>query len=448
MQFKKLAEDVFEDILHSGGYVYIVGGCVRDEVMGIQGENDIDVEVYHLTYQQLYDVLARHGHVNTFGQSFAIMQLDCLPHYDFALPRKEKKTGEKHQDFQVMIDPELSLDKAIQRRDLTMNALMYDYQQGKIIDLCGGIDDIKNRVIRCVNVKTFAEDPLRVLRIAQFVVRFDMLVEKRTLQLCKEMVKQHMLDHLSIERVYSEYSKILMAEKPSLGFEFLRTIDALPPYLKALETTHQRLDYHPEGHVFNHTMLVIDVAALTKHKTDHPLWFMWSCLLHDIGKPVVTTKEGHAHGHNEAGVEVFKQVDIITAKKEREYISTMIMYHMHLMNMARNHSRDLSYLRLLKKIDGKVSLNDLICISCCDKLGRGKVAREQYDAFLEFIADKKARLGDRAKPPMINGNDLLEAGFKADKQLKKVLAEAYDLQLQGIDRERILRSLKKKYDKG
>ena len=116
--------------------------------------------------------------------------------------------------------------------------------------------------------------------------------------------------------------------------------------------------------------------------------------------------------------------------------------------MARNHSRDLSYLSLLKKIDGKVSLNDLICISCCDKLGRGKVAREQYDAFLEFIADKKARLGDRAKPPMINGNDLLEAGFKADKQLKKVLAEAYDLQLQGIDRERILRSLKKKYDKG
>lgn len=75
-------------------------------------------------------------------------------------------------------------------------------------------------MIRCVNVKTFAEDPLRVLRIAQFVARFDMLVGKKTLQLCKEMVKQHMLDHLSIERVYSEYSKILMAEKPSLGFEF------------------------------------------------------------------------------------------------------------------------------------------------------------------------------------------------------------------------------------
>ena len=112
--------------------------------------------------------------------------------------------------------------------------------------------------------------------------------------------------------------KILMAEKPSLGFEFLRTIDALPPYLKALETTHQRLDYHPEGHVFNHTMLVIDVAALTKHKTDHPYVCMWSCLLHDIWKTCCNYKKKvHAHGHNEAGVEVFKQVDIITAKKER-----------------------------------------------------------------------------------------------------------------------------------
>ena len=447
MKIEPLARLVFDDILESGGYVYIVGGSVRDEVMGYSDEHDIDVEVYHLTYQQLHDVLSRHGHVNTFGQSFAIMQLDQLPHYDFALPRKEKKIGDKHQDFEVMIDPQLPIEKAIQRRDLTMNALMYDYHQDCIIDLCGGLEDIEQKKIRCVNPLTFVEDPLRVLRIAQFVARFEMTVEKETFELCQKMVQQHMLDHLSTERVYSEYCKILMAPRPSLGFTFLKDIHALPSYLSTLATTHQRLDYHPEGDVFQHTMLVLDVAALSKQKTDHPLWFMWACLLHDIGKPLVTTSDGHAHGHNEAGVDVFKSVDLITSKKQREYISSMIMYHMHLMNMARNHSRDITYLRLLKKIDGKISLNDLIWMSCCDKLGRGKIAQKQYDEFWVYILDKKSRLGDHALPALIDGHDLIEAGFQVHQQFKKLLNEAYDLQLQGLSKEKILRSLKKKYDK-
>ncbi|MFR1168828.1 MAG: HD domain-containing protein [Coprobacillus cateniformis] len=260
------------------------------------------------------------------------------------------------------------------------------------------------------------------------------------------MVQQGMLKHLSIERIYGEYCKILMSPRPSIGFEFLKRIKALPFYLSDLITTHQRLDYHPEGDVFTHTMLVIDVAALTKHKTDAPLSFMWSCLLHDIGKPLVTTADGHAPQHNEAGVKVFQKVKMIQSKKQRQYISTMIMYHMHLMNMARNHGKDLSYLRLLKKIDGKVSMNDLICISCCDKLGRGKVAQEQYDAFFTFIEDKIARLGMQAPQPLINGYILIQNGFQQNKQLKMILDEAYDLQLQGLSQEKILRSLKKKYE--
>lgn len=448
MNVERLAEDIFQDILSQGGYVYIVGGSVRDYVLGLDMNHDVDVEVYHLTYQQLYDILSHHGHVNTFGKSFAIMQVDTLPHYDFALPRKEKKTGEKHQDFQIDIDPELSIEKAIQRRDLTMNALMYDYQKKEIIDLCHGIDDINHKVIRCVNKQTFQEDPLRVLRIAQFAARFEMDVEEETKQLCQQMVQNHLLDYLSIERVYQEYCKILSSSQPSIGFQFLREIGALPSYLKSLITTPQRLDYHPEGNVWNHTMLVIDIAALARDKVDEPLSFMWACLLHDIGKPLVTTNEGHASKHNEAGLEVFKHVDIIQSKKQREYIETMIMYHMHLMNMSRNHSRDIKYLKLLKNIENKISLNDLIWISCCDKLGRGRVVYEQYHDFWVFIEDKINRLGDKAPQSIVSGYDLIQNGFIQNKQMKEILDEAYDLQLQGLDKEKILRSLKKKYEKG
>ncbi|UTY39673.1 HD domain-containing protein [Allocoprobacillus halotolerans] len=447
MKIEALAQTIFDDILNHGGEVYIVGGTVRDEMMGYCDQHDVDVEVYHLSYNQLCTILQQYGHVNTFGQSFAIVQLDTLPHYDFALPRQEKKTGHKHQDFETFIDPDLPLEKAILRRDLTINALMYDYQHKKIIDLSGGLEDLHRHIIRCVDEKRFIEDPLRVLRVARFIAKLQFEVEPQTKALCRQMVEQHMLDNLSKERVYQEYSQILMTDMPSLGFQFLKDIGALPPYLQALTTTNQRLDFHPEGDVFTHTMLVIDVASHVKQKTDQPLWFMWSCLLHDIGKPLVTTEQGHAPLHNEAGVEVFQTVDFITSKKARQYIQTMIMYHMHLMNMSRHHARDISYLRLLKKIDGKVSMNDLIYISCCDKLGRGKVAQSQYDEFWIFIQDKQQRLGNQALPAIIDGHDLIENGFQNKQMFKKILEEAYDLQLQGYRKEKILRSLRK-YEQG
>ncbi len=152
------------------------------------------------------------------------MQLENLKGYDFALPRQEKKVGEKHQDFEVIINPELPLEKAVKRRDLTMNALMYDYQNEEIIDLCGGLDDIKKHQVRCVDPQSFVEDPLRVLRIAQFIARFEMTVEEKTFDLCYQMVQQGMLKHLSIERIYGEYCKILMSPRPSIGFEFLKRI--------------------------------------------------------------------------------------------------------------------------------------------------------------------------------------------------------------------------------
>ena len=136
MKIKKLARDIFDDILAHGGKVYIVGGSVRDMIMKIHNEHDIDVEVFHLEYQELYDILSKWGHVNTFGKSFAIMQVDCLKGYDFALPRKERKIGDKHTDFVVDINKDLPLEKAILRRDLTMNALMYDYENDQVIDLC------------------------------------------------------------------------------------------------------------------------------------------------------------------------------------------------------------------------------------------------------------------------------------------------------------------------
>ena len=139
MIFNELAKTIFNDIDLQGGKVYIVGGSVRDYILKKETFYDIDVEIYGLSYESLHDILEKYGHVLTFGKSFAIMQLDCLKGYDFALPRTEKKIGDKHQDFEVIVDPFLPINKAILRRDLTMNALMYDVKEDKIIDMVNEI---------------------------------------------------------------------------------------------------------------------------------------------------------------------------------------------------------------------------------------------------------------------------------------------------------------------
>lgn len=453
IEVSPLADKVFQDIMSHGGKVYIVGGTVRDFVLSQMNQQqltnkDIDLEIYHLSYDELKNILSKYGKVNTYGKSFAILALHSLPGYDFALPRKETKTGNKHQDFDVIIDSELPLEKAVERRDVTMNALMYDYQNHEIIDLVGGIDDIHHHCIRMVNKQTFREDPLRILRIAHFIARFEMDVDEETKQYCQEMVQQGMLEDLSSERIYEEYKKILMSNHPSLGFEFLKDIAALPFYLKNLVNCYQRPDYHPEGDVFNHTMLVLDLAATCKQYSHYPEAFMWSALLHDIGKPMVTNSDGQALRHELAGLDVFKQVTIINNKKMREYIKAMIYYHMYLMILSRGKSRDMKYLKFLKKIEnikdgGYFCIEDLMLMTICDYFGRGYNDPQQYEQFLSYMNDKMTRLGKRAWEPIITGQDLIENGFKDHQRYGEILEKAYHMQLQSMSKEKIIELLKR-----
>lgn len=170
-RFCNCANKIFEDIYnktvelfswwHSSGYVD-VWSC---------GYHDVDVEVYGLSIEQLESILKKYGHVNCIGKSFGILKLDVLANYDFALPRTEVKIGNSHQDFKVEVNKDLDLKTAALRRDLTVNALMYEIKTGKIYDFYGGIDDLNKRTLRMVDKKTFEEDPLRVLRVAAVCIK-------------------------------------------------------------------------------------------------------------------------------------------------------------------------------------------------------------------------------------------------------------------------------------
>ena len=446
--FKALEKKILDD-LASHGRVYLVGGIVRDMLLyGTVDYHDVDVEVYDIEMNELEKILSKYGNVNTVGKSFGILKLDVLPNFDFALPRIEYKNGDTHKDFEVIVDKNLDLEIASLRRDFTVNAIMYDYAGDEIIDLHHGLEDLNNRCLKMVNKDTFQEDPLRVLRLAQFISRLEFGVDEETKSVCKDMVEKGMLKHLSNERVLEEYNKLLMSHIPSLGIIFLLEIGALFKPLKRLVDCHQRLDYHPEGNVMNHTLLVVDLAALCKEKTSWPLAFMWGAFLHDIGKPKVTTPEGRAPGHNESGVEVFDEYfsSVFNNKKMKKYIKTMIYYHMHLMNMVRNNSKDYSFYKLLKGIDGIMPIYDLVYISKCDKLGRLANRPETIVQLDDFIQDRVSRLGDQALKPVVNGEDLLALGFHEGKEFKELLDWAYDLQMRGHSYESIIQLLKGKKD--
>lgn len=443
--FNSTIKGIFKDIDHCGGRVFLVGGIVRDMlVYGKVDYHDVDVEVYGVTVEELEKILSKYGQVNLIGKSFGILKLNNLPNYDFALPRTETKVGQLHHDFKVEVDKDLDFKVAASRRDFTINALMYEVKTGKIYDFFHGIEDINKRTLRMVNEKTFPEDPLRVLRLAQFASRLDFCVEPKTKIVCRQMVKDGLLESLSKERIFQEYNKLLLSNRPSNGLVFLKEVKALLPCLDVLSNTMQRLDYHPEGDVWRHTLLVTDLAALCSHKTANPLGFMWGALLHDIGKPLVTTKEGHAPLHNEAGVRVFnKQLKtLIPDKHLQKYLTTIIFYHMHLMNMVRNGVKDYSYYKVLKGIDGIVTIEDLILITKCDKLGRYKDEHENINHFDLVMKEKMVQLGTKAKKPLVDGNDLKALGIHPSSQYRELIDWAYDLQLRGHDKASILKMIK------
>ncbi len=419
---------IIQAIQQQGGKAFIVGGYVRDSLLGLDS-HDYDIEVYHLTSQELYDVLAQFGKVIS-NHKFGVYQLAKYPHYDFALARTEKKTGNKHNDFEVEYIYHEDYKKDGQRRDITINSLLMDPLTGDIIDCFGGREDLENRIIRMVNPDTFKEDPLRVLRIARLLSKLeDFEVEEKTMLACKEMGGQ--VETLSNQRIFDEYSKILMSNIPSRGFCFLRDAGALPPILMDLTATIQRADFHPEGCVFNHVMLVVDLASLCKNETSNPLAFMFSALLHDVGKAIVTTTKGSAPNHDMIGeVMAYDYMYELSNQKDlAKYVAIMTRTHMILMVKARKHTIDVTYLRVLKRIENIFPVDDLILMGKCDKLGRHYIADHTIEEIDTYIEDMAALYGKEAQKPKVTGDDLIALGYQPGPMFKYILDESYFYQL-------------------
>ena len=430
----QMASQIAELVRDTGGRTYFVGGCVRDSVLRRESK-DIDLEIHGIAPEVLDEILRTLGEPLIMGSSFGIMG---LRHYDLdiAMPQKHGRDG---RDFYDAADPFAGTENAARRRDLTMNALMQDVLTGEIVDHFGGLADLAKGIIRHVDDVTFAQDPLRVIRAAQFAARFQFDVAQETVQLARKLD----LSGISRERIWGELEKVLMkSEKPSVFFRVLREMDQLDtwfPEVKQLIGVEQNPKFHPEGDVWNHTMLVLDLAAQLRNRAEHPLKFMVAALCHDFGKITATTNtDGRIRsiGHELEGIglaETFLRRLTNEAGVIR-YVLNMVKLHMRPNQMAEQRSSSKSMCRLL---DSSVAPKDLILLAKADHCSRPNASA--YEKTEQYLYDHLKLYRERMAQPCVMGADLIQAGFRPGREFKDALDYAHKLRLAGVPKENALR---------
>lgn len=222
-------EKIFDKLNKNGIKTIIVGGYVRDKFLNLSSK-DIDIELYGVSsFTQLEEILQEFGNINSVGKSFGVCKLSFENlEIDFTLPRTDNKIESGHRGFDIQIDKNLSFKDASSRRDFTINSIGFDTQNKKILDPFNGQEDIKNKIIRAVDIEKFGEDPLRVLRAVVFSSRFNFTLNKALFLVCKTMCDENILSELASERIYGEVKKILLkSPEPSQGFFLLKELNAL-----------------------------------------------------------------------------------------------------------------------------------------------------------------------------------------------------------------------------
>jgi len=433
------------DAIHQArGRPIFVGGVVRDILLN-EPVKDVDIEVYGLPAEALEKILLPLGEVIFVGKSFGVFKMPQL-NLDVSLARQDHKQGRGHRGFSVRTDPNLDFKQATSRRDLTINSIGYDPLQHVLLDPYGGENDLKNHILKATNSATFCEDPLRALRAAGFAARFLMVPDAKLLSLAAQCP----LDELPSSRLREEFYKLLVkGKKPSLGLQFLSKAGLLKyfPEILALQGVPQNPVWHPEGDVWIHTLMALDVAAGYVLEDRKKFTLMLALLAHDFGKPLVTVKNSQGNwtskGHEAAGTkpaETFLS-RLNTGPKEQSQILCLIRHHLAPIQLMVQQAGDGAFRRLCRHLN-QVGLSplDLAWVSRMDYLGRATedaLAHKapNVDAFLERI--RELRLDIQPPQDIVQGRDLIQRGLKPGKEFSEILEKCRNIQdeegLQDID---------------
>lgn len=414
--------------------LYAVGGRVRDEFRAridptIPPPKDLDYVVTGITLDELVERLRSVGRVNVVGASFAVVKLSALEgNADLALPRRERSTGSGHRDFVVESGPDITLEEDLGRRDFRMNMIARRIGDDEIVDPYGGVRDIAARRIDIVAAATFVEDPLRLLRAAQFAARFDFELSDRAREAMTAAAS--LVPTISPERVCEELQKLFgTAGRPSVGVEILRTTGVLrelwPELVEGVGVDQN--EWHAYD-VYRHNLETADAAP------PGDVTLRLAALLHDVGKP--RTKDGpHFYRHEQVGADMAADM-LARWRFPNETIATvehLVRSHMY---AADPELAPKAVRRFINRI-GPVHLARLFALRHADIIGSGVPKRSQDN---ELFEARVARVLEE-KPPLtvrdlaISGDDVIAlmiargtaaAGFRGDARVGAVLAALFE----------------------
>ena len=435
MELEQQARRIAATARDAGGRALCVGGYVRDRLLD-HPSKDLDMEVFGIPEDALQPLLRSLGRVDPVGQAFPVYKVGAV---DVALPRRESKSGRGHKGFVVEGDPNMSFTDAARRRDFTINAIGWDPLTGEYLDPFNGRADLDERLLRVVDERTFADDSLRVLRAVQFAARFELAVEPATAAICRGIA----LDDLPAERLWGEIEKLLLlALRPSIGFALARELGVVRQILPEMESLYecpQDAEWHPEGDVWTHTLMVIDQARTRNDDLDRArlATVMLGAVCHDLGKPATTaTIDGRVRspGHEAAGV------GPTTLLLDRLNVRTMDGFDVRgqVLGLVTEHLRPSAFYKAkdtvtdgaFRRLSQKVDMELLVRFARADCHGRtGTFDCSAMDWFLE----RARTLGVEHRPPapILLGRHLIELGVMPGPRMGEILRAVYELQLDG-----------------
>ncbi len=427
---------IAQAIARAGGRAVLVGGWVRDRLLGIDSK-DYDFEVYGMPVEALEKAIAPFGEVIEVGKTFGVLRVKGID-IDFSVPRRDNKVGRGHTGFRVEFDPHMPFPEAARRRDLTMNSIGLDPLSGELLDPYFGAEDLRKKILRATDPRTFPEDPLRALRVAQFRARFEMEPDEELRRLCAALD----LADLSGERIWEEFSKLfLKSRRPSLGFKFLEETGLLRffPEIHAMIGVPQDPAWHPEGTVWEHTLLVLDEAArLRRGDPEEDLALMVGALCHDLGKPLTTFTDTDGRirspSHEAEGVPPAERfLDRLRAPKAFiAKVSALVRYHLAPAHFSAQDATPRAYRRLARKLEeAGMSMTFLELVARADHFGRTtpEALARRFPAGEAFVAAAhRYAVEEHAVKDLVLGRHLIARGMAPGPHFGKILARCREVQ--------------------
>ena len=413
---KTNAQKIVKILSDAGFKTYWAGGCVRDMIMGIE---PLDYDI--ATDARPEQVMKLFKKTIPVGASFGVVK---VLYNDFEFEVATFRADGKYIDGRHPEEVHFSSEKEDAfRRDFTINGIFYDPIHEKIIDYVKGQADIKNNVVRTINdpKDRFSEDRLRLIRAVRFAARFQYEIEPSTCNAIKELAETIL--QVSAERIRDELCKMLTGPHPAESIQLLDGVGILKiilPEVTAMKGVKQPEEFHPEGDVWVHTMLMI------KKMSGPTSELAMGVLLHDVGKPPTFSIEDRIrfNNHCEVGARMAEEIGerLRFSKKQVEHISELVLHHLRFKDVQKMRESKLKRFLRMTNFADHLELHRLDCLACHGKLDNW-----------EFCKEKLSELKpEEIKPkPLINGHDLITMGYKAGPFFKQILTLVEDAILEG-----------------